>query len=43
MKFLMGLDISLKDFWSSFEEIVNEFSPRNKALLAKKRRYSIQN
>jgi malate synthase len=33
---LDGLDISKEHFWSSFEEIVNEFSPRNKALLQKR-------
>ena len=33
---LDGLAISKEHFWSSFEEIVNEFSPRNKALLQKR-------
>ncbi|NCU88409.1 MAG: malate synthase G [Proteobacteria bacterium] len=33
---LDGLDISKEHFWSSFEKIVNEFSPRNKALLQKR-------
>ena len=33
---LEGLDISKDHFWSSFEKIVNEFSPRNKALLDKR-------
>ena len=33
---LEGLDISKEHFWSSFEKIVNEFSPRNKALLDKR-------
>ena len=33
---LEGLDISKEYFWSSFEKIVNEFSPRNKALLQKR-------
>ena len=33
---LEGLDISKEHFWSSFEKIVNEFSPRNKALLKKR-------
>jgi len=33
---LDGLDISKEHFWSSFKEIVNEFSPRNKALLQKR-------
>ena len=33
---LNGLAISKEHFWSSFEEIVNEFSPRNKALLQKR-------
>ena len=33
---LEGLDISTEHFWSSFEKIVNEFSPRNKALLQKR-------
>jgi malate synthase len=33
---LQGLDISKEHFWSSFEKIVNEFSPRNKALLQKR-------
>jgi len=33
---LEGLDISKEHFWSSFEKIVNEFSPKNKALLQKR-------
>jgi malate synthase len=33
---LDGLDISKEHFWSSFEKIINEFSPRNKALLHKR-------
>ena len=33
---LKGLDISKEHFWSSFEKIINEFSPRNKALLQKR-------
>ena len=33
---LEGLEISKEHFWSSFEKIVNEFSPRNKALLQKR-------
>ena len=33
---LDGLDISKEHFWSSFETIINEFSPRNKALLNKR-------
>ena len=33
---LIGLDISKDHFWSSFETIVNEFSPRNKDLLQKR-------
>jgi malate synthase len=33
---LEGLDISKEHFWSSFEKIVYEFSPRNKALLQKR-------
>ena len=33
---LRGLDISKEHFWSSFEKIINEFSPRNKALLQKR-------
>ena len=33
---LLGLDITKEHFWSSFEKIVNEFSPRNKALLQKR-------
>ncbi len=33
---LIGLDISKDHFWSSFEAIVNEFSPRNKDLLEKR-------
>ncbi len=33
---LEGLDISSEHFWSSFEEIVDEFAPRNKALLEKR-------
>jgi malate synthase len=33
---LVGLDISKDHFWSSFEAIVNEFSPRNRDLLQKR-------
>ena len=33
---LIGLNISKEHFWSSFETIVNEFSPRNKDLLQKR-------
>ena len=33
---LIDLDISKDHFWSSFETIVNEFSPRNKDLLQKR-------
>ncbi len=33
---LDGLDISKEHFWSSFEKIINEFSPRNKDLLQKR-------
>jgi malate synthase len=33
---LVGLNITKEHFWSSFEKIVNEFSPRNKALLQKR-------
>ena len=33
---LVGLDITKEHFWSSFEKIVSEFSPRNKALLQKR-------
>ena len=33
---LDGLDITKEHFWSSFEKIINEFSPRNKALLEKR-------
>ena len=33
---LDGLEITPEKFWSSFEEIVNEFSPKNKELLAKR-------
>jgi malate synthase len=33
---LSGLDISKDQFWSSFETIVNQFSPRNKDLLQKR-------
>jgi len=33
---LIGLNISKDHFWSSFETIVNEFSPRNKDLLQKR-------
>ena len=29
---LNGLDISKEHFWSSFEKIIDEFSPRNKSL-----------
>ncbi|MBM23391.1 MAG: malate synthase G [Gammaproteobacteria bacterium] len=33
---LDGLDISSEYFWSSFEQILNEFGPRNKELLKKR-------
>ena len=33
---LDGLEITPEKFWPSFEEIVNEFSPKNKELLAKR-------
>ena len=33
---IVGLNITKEHFWSSFEKIVNEFSPRNKALLKKR-------
>jgi len=33
---LKGLDITKEHFWSSFEKIINEFSPRNRALLKKR-------
>ena len=33
---LDGLDITPEYFWSSFEKILNEFSPRNKYLLKKR-------
>jgi malate synthase len=33
---LDGLDIAPENFWSSFEEIVNNFSSRNKTLLEKR-------
>lgn len=33
---LVGLDMSSDHFWSSFENIVNEFGPRNKMLLEKR-------
>ena len=33
---LLDLDITKEHFWSSFEKIVNEFSPRNKTLLQKR-------
>jgi malate synthase len=33
---LDGLDITKEHFWSSFEKIINEFYPRNKALLEKR-------
>ena len=33
---LPGLDISAEEFWISFEKIIDDFSPRNKALLAKR-------
>ena len=33
---LNGLDISKEHFWSSFEKIIDEFSPRNKSLLQKR-------
>ena len=33
---LSGLDITKDQFWSSFEAIVNQFSPRNKDLLQKR-------
>ena len=37
---LPGLDISAEEFWISFEKIIDNFSPRNKALL--ERRQEIQ-
>ncbi|MDG1948417.1 MAG: malate synthase G, partial [SAR86 cluster bacterium] len=37
---LPGLDISAENFWISFEKIIDNFSPRNKALL--ERREEIQ-
>ena len=37
---LPGLDISAEKFWISFEKIIDNFSPRNKALL--ERRQEIQ-
>ena len=33
---IVGLNITKEHFWSSFEKIVNEFSPKNKALLQKR-------
>ena len=39
---LVGLDISKDHFWSSFETIVNEFSPRNKDLLEKRENIQAQ-
>ena len=33
---LPGLDISAEEFWISFEKIIDDFSPRNKDLLAKR-------
>ena len=33
---IVGLNITKEHFWFSFEKIVNEFSPRNKALLQKR-------
>ena len=39
---LIGLDISKDHFWSSFETIVNEFSPRNKDLLEKRENIQAQ-
>ena len=33
---LDGLNITPEKFWSSFEKIVNKFSPKNKELLAKR-------
>jgi malate synthase len=33
---LVGLDISVDHFWSSFEKIVGEFGPRNSELLKKR-------
>ena len=33
---LVGLDISVDHFWSSFETIVGEFGPRNSELLKKR-------
>ena len=33
---LDGLDVSSDAFWSSFEEILDEFTPRNKALLERR-------
>ena len=39
---LDGLDITHEYFWSSFEKIVNEFSPRNRDLLQKRSLMQLQ-
>ncbi len=39
---LDGLDMSSEYFWSSFEEILNEFVPRNKELLEKREIFQSQ-
>jgi malate synthase len=39
---LNGLDISKEHFWSSFEKIIDEFSPRNKSLLQKREDIQVQ-
>ncbi len=39
---LDGLDMSSEYFWSSFEEILKEFVPRNKKLLEKREIFQSQ-
>ena len=35
-KVCVGIDIEPESFWVSFEKIIEEFTPRNKALLEKR-------
>ena len=39
---LDGLDINSDHFWSSLENIINEFAPRNKELLSKREKIQSQ-
>ncbi|WP_299496767.1 malate synthase G [uncultured Shewanella sp.] len=41
-RMLSGINMKSKDFWSKFENIVNELSPINNALLAKREKLQLQ-